>query len=69
MNSCSRDDENWGICRSKSLGVYDDRRVLDVRMVKMECEISGGECDRKDLVVRQVGKIGSVGGEENLGGQ
>jgi hypothetical protein len=43
------------MCWWKSLGVYDDRSVLDVRKVKSEGEISGGKCDQEVLVVRTCG--------------
>jgi hypothetical protein len=58
MNLCNRDEENWGICRSKSLGVYEDRRALDFRKVKIKGEISGGKSDKKFIAVRQIGKFG-----------
>jgi hypothetical protein len=47
-NSSDTDEEKWGISRSKSLGVYDDRSVLDVRK-------SGGRAKcRKVSVVKNV---------------
>jgi hypothetical protein len=42
---------------------------LDDRMVKMECDISGGKCHQEVLVVRQVNKIERLGRADNLGGQ